>query len=151
MGTCSLSVNTILGGKTRNAVPDQCVCGVDIRIIPGVDIQDIINDFNDIMKKIKFEHPEFEADISLNRHCNPLETDRNNDFVKELCSCLGIEKTVPVGFTTDGPKFVDLAAPILIFGPGKPEMCHKPDEFIEIVDLEKAVEDYKKIITHFLT
>ncbi len=151
LGTCSISVNTISGGKTRNAVPDQCSCGIDIRIIPGINPQDIINDFRNIFAKVKSEHPEFDAEISINRQAFPLETDRNSDFVKDFCSCLGIEKTVAVGYTTDGPHFVDLGAPILIYGPGKPEMCHKPNEFIEIADVEKAVQNYKKIITRFLT
>jgi acetylornithine deacetylase/succinyl-diaminopimelate desuccinylase-like protein len=32
----------------------------------------------------------------------------------------------------------------------EPELCHKADEYIEISDLEKAVEYYKSIISHFL-
>ena len=151
LGTCSMSVNTISGGKTQNAVPDKCVCGIDIRVIPGVKHDDIIGDFTKIFDKLKSNNPEFEAEISIQRQVHSLETDGNSDFARELCACLGIEKTVPVGFTTDGPQFVSLGAPVLIFGPGKPEICHKPDEFIEITDLEKAVSDYKKIIMHFLS
>ena len=151
LGTCSMSVNTISGGKTRNAVPDQCSCCIDIRIIPGVDSQDIVNDFRNIIKKLKSENPEFNAEITINRHALPLETDRNSDFVKDFCSCLGIEKTVAVGFTTDGPNFVDINAPILIFGPGKPELCHKLDEYIEIADFDRGVSYYEKILKHFLT
>lgn len=151
LGKCSMSVNTITGGKTLNAVPDKCVCGIDIRIIPGVNTQDIIGDFTSIFDKLKSQNPEFEAEISINRHASPLETDRNCDFVRDFCSCLGAQKTVAVGFTTDGPHFAKLGVPVLIFGPGKPEICHKPDEFIEIADLEKAAQYYERIIMHFLT
>ena len=151
LGTCSMSVNTISGGKTLNAVPDKCVCMIDIRTIPGVNHDDIIADIRRIFEKIKTRNPDFEADVSVIRQVHSLETDRNSDFVKDFCSCLGIDKTIAVGFTTDGPQFGQLGAPVLIYGPGKPEICHKPDEFIEIADLEKAVEDYKKIIMHFLS
>lgn len=151
LGTCSLSVNTISGGKALNVVPDNCVCGIDIRITPGVNPQDIIADFRTIFAKLKSRYPDFDADISINRQANPLETDSKSEFVRQLCSCLNIEKTVAVGFTTDGPHFVKLGAPVLIFGPGKSEMCHKPDEFIEIADLEKGAECYEKIIRHFLS
>jgi succinyl-diaminopimelate desuccinylase len=58
---------------------------------------------------------------------------------------------VAVGFTTDGPHFAPLEAPVVIFGPGKPKLCHKPNEYIEIKDIEKAVEYYKSIILKFLT
>jgi len=39
----------------------------------------------------------------------------------------------------------------VIFGPGKPELCHKPDEYIEISDIEKAIELYKNIILKLLS
>jgi acetylornithine deacetylase/succinyl-diaminopimelate desuccinylase-like protein len=44
-----------------------------------------------------------------------------------------------------------LGAPVVIFGPGKGEVWHKPDEYIDIADVEKAVEYYKKIILKFLS
>ena len=80
-----------------------------------------------------------------------LETDSDCDFVKEFCSVVGASDTKAVGFTTDGPCFTSLGAPVVIFGPGKSEVCHRPDEYIEIADVEKAVEYYKKIMLKFLT
>ena len=77
-------------------------------------------------------------------------TDPGCDFVKDFCSAVGIDETKAVGFTTDGPYFASLGAPVIIFGPGKPEVCHKPDEYIEISDVEKAVEYYANIILKFL-
>ena len=40
--------------------------------------------------------------------------------------------------------------PIVIFGPGKSDLCHKPNEYIDLSDVEKAFEYYKKIILKFL-
>jgi acetylornithine deacetylase/succinyl-diaminopimelate desuccinylase-like protein len=40
---------------------------------------------------------------------------------------------------------------VVVFGPGRPEFAHKPDEYIEIGDLQKGADFYKKIILHFLT
>jgi succinyl-diaminopimelate desuccinylase len=151
LGRCSMSVNTIVGGKTLNVVPDKCNVGIDIRTIPGADHQNIIADIKSIFEKLKSENSQFEADVSIIRQVQSMETDRNNEFVREFCSCLGITETHAVGFTTDGPHFASLGAPVVIFGPGKPSLCHKPDEYIEISDLEKAVEYYRKIIMHFLT
>ncbi len=151
LGRCSKSVNTIVGGKTINVVPDNCTVGIDIRTIPGADHQNIIADINGIFEKLKSKNSRFEADVSIIRQVRSMETDCNSDFVREFCSSLGITETHAVGFTTDGPHFASLGAPVVIFGPGKPSLCHKPDEYIEIVDVEKAVEYYEKIIMHFLT
>jgi acetylornithine deacetylase/succinyl-diaminopimelate desuccinylase-like protein len=80
-----------------------------------------------------------------------LETDCDSNFVKDFCSVVGISETKAVGFTTDGPHLVSLGAPVVIFGPGRPEVCHKPDEYIDICDVEKAAAYYKSIILKFLT
>jgi len=151
LGDCSMSINIIEGGKALNVVPDKCSIRIDIRTLPGQNNEQVVEDFKEIFAKIKSENPQFEAEVYVRRTVNALETDREYDFVKDFCSCVGVEETKPVGFTTDGPHFISFGAPIVIFGPGKPHLCHKPNEYIDLCDLEKAAEHYKNIITEFLT
>jgi succinyl-diaminopimelate desuccinylase len=151
LGECSMSVNTIVGGKEINVIPDKCEIGIDIRTLPGQNRQAIIDDFEKIFAKLKEKNPEFQASVSIVREVGALETDPDCGFVKEFCSAIGAKQTKAVGFTTDGPHLVPLGAPVVVFGPGEPEVCHKPDEYIEISDLEKAVEYYKDIILKFLS
>jgi succinyl-diaminopimelate desuccinylase len=150
LGGCSMSINTIAGGKAMNVVPDKCRIGIDIRIVPGQNHQDIVEDFQEIFAKLKQKNPKFDAEVFIVREVEALQTDNGCGFVKEFCSAVGIGETKAVGFTTDGPHFAILGAPVVIFGPGKSDVCHKPDEYIEISDIEKAVEYYKKIILRFL-
>ena len=151
LGTCSMSINTIAGGKTMNVVPDKCSIGIDIRTLPGQNHDAIIGDLEGIFAKLKAENTHFEAKISVLRQMQSLETDNNGEFVKAFCSAIDINDTKAVGYTTDGPYFASLGCPVVIFGPGKPHLCHKPDEYIDISDLDKAVEHYEKIILQFLT
>ncbi|MEE9370441.1 MAG: M20 family metallopeptidase [Sedimentisphaerales bacterium] len=150
LGGCSMSINTISGGREINVVPDECSIGIDIRTLPGQNHQGIIDDFEKIFARLKGERPEFKAAVSVVREVGALEIDNNCDFVKEFCSVVGAAGTRAVGFTTDGPHFVPLGAPVVIFGPGKSDVCHKPNEYIELADVEKAVEYYKNIILKFL-
>lgn len=150
LGGCSMSVNTIAGGKTINVVPDKCSIEIDIRTLPGQNHRELIDDFEKIFAKLKQKNSQFEAEVSIVREMRALETNSNCNFVKDFCSAVGIRETKAVGFTTDGPHFVPLGAPVVVFGPGKSEVCHKPDEYIDISDLEKAVEYYKDIILKFL-
>jgi len=151
LGRCSMSVNTIAGGKAVNVVPDKCSIGIDIRTLPKQNHQDIITDLEKIFAKLKSRNSQFDAEVCGVRQVQSLETDCGCDFVKDFCSAVGINETVAVGFTTDGPHFASLGAPVVIFGPGVPELCHKPDEYIDISDVEKAVEHYTNIILKFLT
>jgi succinyl-diaminopimelate desuccinylase len=146
-----MSINTIAGGKAMNVVPDKCSIGIDIRTLPGQDHQAIVADLEKICAKLRADNKEFEAAVSIHRQMQSMETDSDCDFVKDFCSVIGTDKTKAVGYTTDGPYFASLGSPVVIFGPGKPHLCHKPDEYIDVTDLEKGVEHYKNIILKFLT
>lgn len=151
LGTCSMSINTITGGKAMNVVPDKCSIGIDIRTLPGQDHQAIIADLEEICSRLKTDNEQFEATISVMRQMQSLETDCSCDFVRDFCSVVEADKTKVVGYTTDGPYFASIGSPVVVFGPGKPHLCHKPDEYIDIPDLEKGVEYFKNIIFKFLT
>ncbi len=151
LGESSMSINTIAGGEEINVVPDECSIGIDIRTLPAQNHQEVISDFERIFAKLKSRNSQFDAEVSIVREVGALETDNNCGFVRDFCSAVGVSETKAVGFTTDGPFFASLGVPVVIFGPGKPEVCHKPDEYIDIADVEKAVEYYKKVILRFLT
>lgn len=151
LGGGSLSVNTIQGGKALNVIPDECTLGIDIRTVPAQDHQAIIERLQAMLTALAQKHPDFQAEISLVRSVQALETTPDSDFVKGVQQAVGIQTLEAVGFTTDGPYLAPLHVPILIFGPGEGAMCHQPNEFIRISDLERAVSDYTAILKAFLT
>jgi succinyl-diaminopimelate desuccinylase len=151
LGKSSLSVNTITGGEAINVVPDSCSVGIDIRSLPEQKHQEIIDCFEKIFAKLKHQNSDFDAKIGVIRQVDALETKTDCPFVRDFCDTIGLTQTKTVNYTTDGPYFAALEVPIVVFGPGKADICHKPDEYIDIADLEKAVEYYKKIILKFLT
>ena len=151
LGECSMSINTIKAGKAINIIPDKCTIGIDIRTLPYQSNEDIINGLQKIVSKLNRRNPEFDAEISVVRNSSALETDSDCDFVRDFCVSVGKHRTSAVGFATDGPYFARLNAPVVIFGPGNPQSAHKPDEYVEIADVKKAVSYYKKIILRFLS
>jgi len=151
LGGCSVSINTIHAGEALNIIPDHCTIGIDIRTVPGQNYQDIFNEIATMLNELGANNPTFRAKLEILRQVDPLQTDPNHPFVKAFCSATGLKETSSVGFTTDGPYFATLGAPVVIFGPGNPELCHKPDEYIELADLEKAVHLFQRIIHQLLT
>ncbi|PKL44949.1 MAG: hypothetical protein CVV39_08155 [Planctomycetes bacterium HGW-Planctomycetes-1] len=150
LGKASISVNKIIGGKAGNIVPDFCSAQIDIRTIPGQNTKQIVAGINKILTRLSKQNPNFKAELKVIRDSGSLQTDENCKFVKQTERLLRKEpKAVP--FTTDAPFLSSLKAPIIIFGPGRPQLCHKPNEHIAIKDLKKAVEFCKKLILHFLT
>jgi len=150
LGGCSMSVNRIEGGKATNVIPDRCTAEVDIRTLPGQEHSEIIAEFERVFGELRADDPHFETRTSVIRSARALQTDPNCPFVKAFLDVMGVEKPIGVGFTTDGPHFVPLNAPIVIFGPGDPAVCHQPDEYIEIAAVEEGHRKYLRIIERFL-
>jgi succinyl-diaminopimelate desuccinylase len=150
LGKSSLSVNTINGGDAMNIIPDRCTIGVDIRTLPGQDHEALRYDIERILAQLKTTIPQFEAELVIERSAQAIETDPDCEFVQRFCSAVDVDLTNVIGFTTDGSHLLPLGAPIVIYGPGKPKLCHQVDEYIDTADLEKAVDLFENVIRTFL-
>jgi succinyl-diaminopimelate desuccinylase len=150
LGSCSTSVNTITGGEAMNIVPDRCVIGLDIRTLPGQDHNALRSDIEQLLAELKAKVPQFEGTLSVDRSVEAMETDPECPFVKDFCTAVHVDMTNAVGFTTDGPHLLPLGAPIVIYGPGKPNMCHQVDEHITIDDFQQGVDVFRNVIRTFL-
>ena len=56
----------------------------------------------------------------------------------------GLETTV-VAFATDIPALPSWGTPYL-FGPGSIQVAHRDDEFVDIAELNAAVDSYERIV-----
>ena len=151
LGKCSMSINKIYGGTATNVVPADCSVELDIRTLPGQSHEAIVEEVKTLFDKLQQEDSEFKADVEVIRSVEAMESDDNSDFIKSFCQIVDINETKAVGYTTDGPFLKSLNTPMVVFGPGDTDLCHKPNEYIEIDALHKAKEYYKKVILHYLT
>ncbi|AQT67557.1 putative succinyl-diaminopimelate desuccinylase [Anaerohalosphaera lusitana] len=150
LGRSTLSINEIHGGKATNVVPDACSLKIDIRTLPQQSQEGLIEHFQQMVRKIGVEHADFDADIEVIKSVEALLTDSNCEFVKSLRRATEGKKPGIVSYTTDGPWLAELGVPVVIFGPGEPSACHKPDEYVELDQLERAKDHYKDLILECL-
>jgi succinyl-diaminopimelate desuccinylase len=151
LGKSSLSVNVINGGEAMNIVPDRCTIGVDIRTLPGQDHEALRYDIERILAQLKTTIPQFDAELVIERSAQAMETDPRCEFVQRFCSAVNVDLTNVIGFTTDAAHLLPLDVPIVIYGPGKPKLCHQVDEYVDLADLQTAVDLFKNTILAFLT
>jgi len=151
LGKSSMSINTIGGGETMNIVPDRCTLGVDVRTLPGQSHETIRYDFERMLAKLTAAVPQFEAALVVERSAGAMETDPDCEFVKTFCSAVDVDLTNAIGFTTDAPHLASLGAPIVIYGPGDPKLCHQVDEYIDVADLRTGADFFQRVILAFLS
>ena len=144
LGGPTLNVGTVSGGINFNSVPDRSTFSIDIRTIPGQDLDGIQKDLQACLgEEVVLENLTAAPAVS---------TDPDNDWIQEvfgiMASYIG-EQPVPRG----AAYFTDASAlsaafgrpPTVILGPGEPEMAHKADEYCYVSKIEAATEAYFEI------
>ena len=139
LGTrAALSINMIAGGKTNNQVPDYCDFVVDRRISPRENKEEVRERISGILEKAggAYEH-------KMSK--DPLLVD--GDVVRRL-GVGGLEKSGLGGFTEAG-IFSERGMKSVILGPGRMDMAHCPNEYVEIDKLNESFRIYSGILRSF--
>lgn len=156
LGKSTISVNMISGGMKTNVIPAICKARVDIRIVPKEKKEDAIKALQGLIDQLKREDKDLNIKIKELLYLAPIEIDTAKPYVGTFVSCTQkvLGKTVQfVGEhgATGAGVFIKAGNPTLVFGPGKPELCHVKDEYIEIEDLVKAANIYAEFAKAFLS
>lgn len=157
LGKTLINKNTIHAGEAINIVPDRCVCGVDIRTVPGTDHGMIQKEMEMLTEKLRREK-NISVSCRVLQSQAPTETDARHPLIqaaqaaqKEMqghISPLGgcfFGTDSAIMFRKDGSLL-----PYLIYGPGDPLQNHKVDEHISISSLTETTKFYIRTILGFL-
>lgn len=152
----SLNIGLIQGGVKINVVPDRCRLEVDIRTLPGTTSQDVLRLVQGLLDDLARQRPGFAAEVRLLQERPPVETAPEAPLVQTTLRIaqqrLGRTLTpggVPYG--TDGSVYAPLLGiPMVICGPGRAELAHQPDEYVEVPALLAAAEIYTLVIRDLL-
>lgn len=144
LGSPTLNIGKISGGNQPNIVADKCIIDLDRRTIPGENEDSIKKELMALFRQQKLPAPDLSGTRSV--PCPPLNTDPNLPFVQTLLRASKKRKTHGVSYFTDASPIAMGGTPAVVFGPGNIAQAHARDEFIDILQLEKAY----KIIGVFL-
>ncbi len=134
LGRTTINLGTIEGGSKVNIVPDFCEACIDIRTLPGQDIESFVESF-----RRKF--PEVEL---LVKNSRPLYTDPSHPVIGVLEDCGATRAGAP--WFCDAAVFAEAGVPSIALGPGSISQAHTADEWITIADLEAGVAFFKKFL-----
>jgi succinyl-diaminopimelate desuccinylase len=144
MGEPTMNVGTVEGGSGVNLVPDAARIGVDIRTVPGMDHEALL-------ERLKQALGEAELDVFSNLPA--VWTPPDNDWVQrlfELCRAASGERPEPrtATYMTDAANLLKVyaGAPTVVLGPGEPRMAHQTDEYCSMERIRQAVSLYEAIV-----
>ncbi|HDS08937.1 MAG TPA: M20 family peptidase [Firmicutes bacterium] len=137
------SVNIIHGGAAHNIVPDKAEIIVNVRYLPGMTPESIIEDFKKVAAKVKKGKFEFKVMDYL----VPTEVSPENNLVNALKynakKYMDIDlKLIGLGGATVCKQLIEKGITAVGFGPGSDAVAHMSDEYVKI----KELIEFQKII-----
>ncbi|MBN1984237.1 MAG: M20 family metallopeptidase [Chitinivibrionales bacterium] len=146
LGTFTKSINTISGGVKTNVIADQCCATIDMRTVPGQDHASIVAEIQNCITNLSNRTADFRASAKIINDRPPIKTNPEETCVSQFIDIISevrgrTIRPQGVRYYTDAVALVPgLNAPMIICGPGRAEIAHQPNEYVEI---EKLVESCK--------
>lgn len=145
LGSPTVNIGTLHGGININSVPDRAVVEVDIRTIPGQSHARVRDAMASFLGDDVAATPIMDVEA--------VWTDPAHPWIGRVFGVMGDlldESPEARGATyfTDASALVPALGqvPMVILGPGQPEMAHQTDEYCLVSRIDQAVEAYSRII-----
>jgi len=129
LGPSTVNIGVIRGGTEANVVPGWCEAELMFRVV---------GDCNEIRERLD-RLVQGRAQVSY-QSCIPAQ---------RFHTLPGFE-TGTVAFTSDVPLLSRWGKPLL-FGPGSIHVAHTPGEFVDVKELQQAVQTYRDIVRQLLS
>jgi succinyl-diaminopimelate desuccinylase len=137
----TINIGKITGGEKSNMLADSCSIDIDIRVIPEVDQNDVIDRVKQILEKLQRKDAKFQAKMDILKNAPPSASSPDLpiiSIIKEVSKEIiaSEPKVVGLNATSDGKTFRRIGIPAIHWGVGTPDnRAHGIDEFINIDDL----------------
>jgi acetylornithine deacetylase len=138
-GLC-LNIAGIDGGVAFNVIPSRATLRVSLRPAPGADVHRILAEAEGEARRAAAPQ-----DVEWRTtHANPAFATRDLGAFEPM---LGSRVRAPVdlAFWTEAALFATAGIDAVVFGPGRIEQAHAPDEYVELTQLEMARDAFLRV------
>lgn len=127
-----VTVSTIRGGQAINIVPDECVLGVDIRIAPDGDPDELLAQLRTRLAELDGVRAEVSEVLLAD---GGMHTPAGSPFAVAALAAAGRSDLAAVPYGTDGSKLSRAGVPTVVFGPGSIADAHGDHEWVDVRDV----------------
>jgi acetylornithine deacetylase len=148
---CTLSANVIGGGTALNIVPASCRFEFEFRTLPGQDPAALLREVQafaetELLPEMRARHPEAALEWQELMSYPALGGARDSK-IERLCTELaGGGRPAKVAFGTEAGLFAQRGIASVVCGPGDMTVAHKPDEYVELADLERCAGFLRRLV-----
>ncbi len=147
LGSATAQITEIRGGIQPNMTPDLCTVLMDIRTVPGLTYESILNRLEGEFHKISHQYGGIPSLVTrIKNHRISIEADKTSKGVTRLVKSMetagvreaysGISYFTDASILAEGKKELTT----VLFGPGLADMAHKPNECVQIQKYLTAIQ-----------
>jgi acetylornithine deacetylase len=141
----TLNLGHIHGGDSPNRICGQCELHIDLRPLPGMQLQELRQQIRELARQTAAQHG-LEVQCEMLFEGTPaLDTDESsllNRFLEQATE----QASGVVAFGTEAPFYNGMGCETIVMGPGSIDQAHQPDEFLPLDQVEPTVE----VLTHLI-
>jgi len=138
----TVHVGLIEGGTAKNIIPRRCAFQWETRLLPGADPRAVPARFEAFARGLEpamqAVAPETGIDTKTVNVVPGLAPEKDSPAEQLALHLAAANGTHAVSYATEAGLFQEIGIPSVICGPGSIEQAHKPDEYVETVQLEKC-------------
>lgn len=145
------TVGMVEGGTAVNIVPRRASFAWEFRLLPGDDGEAIVDRFarhaeQEVLPRLRANAPEAAIETTAGIWVPPLRSESESPAEDLVRLLTGANRAEVVSFATEGGLFQDAGFSTVMCGPGSIDQAHKPNEFIEIAQVEACEAFLRKLI-----
>ena len=145
----TLNVGVIAGGTVKNVVPRQCSITWEIRFPAGIDTAVPLAEMQKFDRGLEARMRQTSPDCHVGTHelrCVSALAPDNGSFAESLVlGALRGNRVISASYATEAGLFQEAGMPTVICGPGSIDHAHKPNEFIEIGELDACAAFIRRL------
>jgi acetylornithine deacetylase len=139
------------GGTAVNIVPNLCEFSFEIRNIPEVNADTLVEEirqyaFKTLEPRMKDIDPTSGFEFKLAARAPAFDIANDDPAVSLVLSLSGSNATEKVSFATEAGLFQNKGIPTVVCGPGSIAQAHKPNEFVAVDQMTKCENFIDRLI-----
>ncbi|WP_205737610.1 acetylornithine deacetylase [Granulosicoccus antarcticus] len=147
----TIHVGRIVTDQALNIVPNLCTVNFEIRYPADTHPEELLDSIkqsaSNIVAAAREIAPEADMQFSILNAYPSLHTPDESPVVQFVKTLVGANTTTYVAFGTEGGLFSEkVGIPTVVCGPGSMDQGHKPDEYIELEQLDQCDTMLNKLV-----
>lgn len=148
----TVHVGTVEGGTARNIIPKSCRFRWEVRALPGSGEDDEVRARFEahvrerVLPRMRAVHPAADVATEAMAEAAGLAPDEDSPAESLALGLTGGNRTFAVSYCTEAGLFREAGLPAVVCGPGDIRQAHKPNEYIELAQIDACVAFVRRLI-----